>query len=111
MNEQDIAQFLESHLKPKPLTKEIKLEDSGLGDLDWDWTLFPNPASQSIRIHGHANRQGIFTIWSATGQPVLTHLDAGSDIKLDLSGLPAGMYILQWKGDQGQHQQRFQIVR
>ena len=57
MNEQDIAQFLESHAKPKPLTKEIKLkpksltkeiklekssaadvtEDSELGDLNWDF--------------------------------------------------------------------------
>jgi hypothetical protein len=89
---------------------DIDMVDA-VGGLDWDWTLFPNPASQSIRIHGHAHRQGVFTIWSATGQPVSTHLDSGSDLNLDLSGLPAGMYILHWEGDQGQHQQRFQIVR
>ena len=89
---------------------DIDMVDN-VGDLDWDWTLFPNPASQSLRIHGHAHRQGVFTIWSATGQPVSTHLDSGSDLNLDLSGLPTGMYILHWKGDQGQHQQRFQIVR
>lgn len=89
---------------------DIDMVDA-VGGLDWDWTLFPNPTSQSIRIHGHAHRQGIFTIWSATGQPVSTHLDSGSDLSLDISGLPAGVYILHWKGDQGQHQQRFQIVR
>jgi hypothetical protein len=70
------------------------------------WTLYPNPASDEIRILG-LNEQVLSPNWvltDAVGRvlTVPTVQESPSEIRVDLRGLPAGVYSVRSTGNLGQ---------
>lgn len=64
------------------------------------FTLFPNPAQNSIQIKNHhPDTFSSVEIYSVIGQPVLTQL-LENNITIDVSSLPNGVYFVYLSSDQ-----------
>jgi hypothetical protein len=62
------------------------------------WQLAPNPASGQVAVHGRFAKPTLVEVWDALGQSVYraTRLpDAQNSLSLDLSALPAGLYLVR----------------
>jgi len=66
------------------------VEPSGPADFD----IFPNPATSSILIEGLPDAAE-FKITNASGTTVLTGATEGDKTGIDISRLPAGLYVFQ----------------
>lgn len=56
-------------------------------------TVYPNPASQYIRIKGYQDHGNLYII-SASGKPVMQITEPCGDTEIDISGLARGTYII-----------------
>ena len=60
----------------------------------------PNPASDKLTVHvgGSAGQRGTITLTDMAGR-VLRHTQvAGTETEVNLTGIPAGLYLLQYMG-------------
>jgi hypothetical protein len=61
--------------------------------------LYPNPTTGRLLIEVKTAEQIDARLYGLTGQEVMQQQAAGKTLKLDLSSLPAGMYILSVNGE------------
>ncbi len=72
----------------------------GIGEEDQiDARIYPNPASQYVFIDSQEDIQ-MLSLYSIDGKNVLNTEQQGPNIKLDLSGLEAGLYLLKITTDE-----------
>ena len=65
------------------------------------WTLSPNPAQDQVRLTGTRAGQEV-QLWDLTGRLVLTQkLGAEAAHRVDVAGLPKGVYVVRLKGQPG----------
>jgi hypothetical protein len=57
--------------------------------------LFPNPANDIVTVNGSFGK-GIILLINSTGQTVLSANVNAPPLKLDVSRLPAGLYVLRF---------------
>jgi len=93
----------------------VENNTTGTKDLDDNFSLGinPNPTTGNlfIQISSKANRDLQFNLFSATGQKVLSRQWNGiqnNQLQLDISNLPNGIYIAQFRS--GQHHYSEQII-
>ncbi|MEZ4899475.1 MAG: T9SS type A sorting domain-containing protein [Saprospiraceae bacterium] len=74
--------------------------------LDKSWSVTPNPASNEITIHCRQSLPGLCTVqllnMQGKGFPLYTFLqgwDNGQELRLDVAGYPAGIYLLKLTQD------------
>jgi hypothetical protein len=72
-----------------------------------DLVMHPNPAQQTIRISRGGEERGRVDVRDARGVLVSCTSQLQPFITLDLSGLPAGLYLVTWVGEQGTRSGRF----
>ena len=63
--------------------------------------IFPNPATDLIQLHLPTNHSTMLTLFNLLGEKVKEQTITGSDITIDVSELPAGMYVVragEWSG-------------
>ncbi len=58
-------------------------------------SLYPNPTSGMVHLEGELEPKASATVLNAGGQVLKEHLSIGEDPKLDLSHLPAGLYLIR----------------
>lgn len=72
--------------------------------------VYPNPAHDQLIVSAKASFQdwnGQLSIINLAGQTVRQLNMTGQQALIDLRGLPNGMYLLQWQGDEGTFTQSF----
>lgn len=71
------------------------------------FSLAPNPSTGSLRInlHGPATPGGVLSVFDARGACITTTIIQSSAANLDLSTLPAGPYLVQFRSDRATHTQ------
>lgn len=67
---------------------------TGLDNKDSEFRIYPNPANQKLQISTNSN-SGIVQILSSTGIAVYESHLSESDLTLDVSGYPTGVYLLK----------------
>ena len=72
-------------------------------------TIYPNPATEQIRIEGGLGK-GQILIFSALGQELINQTVDGTTAEISIQGLPAGTYWGQWLGGEGVRQY-FSFIR
>lgn len=59
---------------------------------------FPNPVRDNLMVVGLPSA-GVFTLFSLSGQQLLTRATYDQTASIDVSFLPAGNYLLRWEGE------------
>ena len=59
------------------------------------WLVYPNPTASTVRIESTLDGAEQVTIYSVTGQSLLTRTGVRFPLQLDLAHLPAGHYIIR----------------
>ena len=72
-------------------------------------TLFPNPAQQFVTVHADGLRKVV--VYNLTGQQLLQRRANGNELKVDLSGLEAGVYYFQINTQQGRRVQKVVLMK
>ncbi|MGB1577204.1 MAG: T9SS type A sorting domain-containing protein, partial [Flavobacteriales bacterium] len=73
--------------------------------------IYPNPASDVLRIQISANQIGYVWVKDLAGREVISSPLQGNTATLDLSAVPAGTYVIQVSNGETTQTQKFQIVR
>lgn len=61
-----------------------------------NFSIYPNPSNGLITVH--ANENGIVSIYSVTGEIILTHtISNNQNLNLDLTEVPTGIYFVELK--------------
>lgn len=71
-------------------------------------TVYPNPAQDVLNIDYKSELTGV-KIYNLLGQEVINRSAATSQIKLDISGLTSGVYIVKLSTEEGEHS--FRVVK
>ena len=73
------------------------------------WKMHPNPVRRYLTVDLPAGTAAELTVSSLIGTRVLRQLSPGGDLpaRLDLSALPAGVYLLQVRSAAGSGTRRF----
>ena len=80
------------HMPAEPVTKTLQVGHVGIAASENHAPLlYPNPATNAVRIIPNGERVTAVRLVSALGQPLPAPLSAG---RIDLSALPAGIYYL-----------------
>ena len=66
--------------------------------------VFPNPARHTITVRG-TDPNGILRVLTADGRLMKQYVTRGGDMPINISTLPAGMYIIWYKHHDRQQQQ------
>ncbi len=61
----------------------------------------PNPANGTVGVHFKAGQQGKITLLNSTGQVMYRKAVVTGSMEIDISGWPAGMYIVVWNDADG----------
>jgi hypothetical protein len=70
----------------------------------------PNPATTQTYVHGPWTSGAVtITLFDNTGRVVQQHAFTGAGYPLDLSQLPAGIYVLRSSAEQGEHSARLVV--
>ncbi len=71
-----------------------------------NFRLYPNPANDLLTVH---NVSGVKTIsiYSVTGKLINSYVNSNSVIRLNVSDLPSGLYLMKFDTDQGVSAKRF----
>lgn len=72
-------------------------------------SLYPNPVKTSLSIRTGSALPGTITLFTTAGQPVKHMAIRGYQTVVDMSGLPAGVYLAEIR--QGSQQQRLSVVK
>ncbi|EPR74557.1 hypothetical protein ADIWIN_0457 [Winogradskyella psychrotolerans RS-3] len=70
--------------------------------------VYPNPAQDVLNIDYKSELTGV-KIYNLLGQEVLNRTAATSQMKLDISGLTSGVYIVKLSAEEGEHS--FRVVK
>lgn len=74
--------------------------------------LFPNPANDFIYIYQPYLKESYYvSIYDMTGSQLFYEKMADADVRIDLSQLHSGLYVLKITSTQGALSRRFQVVR
>lgn len=84
-----------------------RLQAASLGnEVAKDVVVYPNPADRYIRVAAPAS-EALVKVINMTGAELMRVQLKGSKARLDISGLPAGIYMLEVHDGQKLHHQRF----
>ena len=78
--------------------------------VDWQVNIFPNPATDELRIDWDGEGELHAQLYNGTGQLLQSHNDLNVRHQLDVSQLPAGVYWLRLSDEQG-HQRSYQVQK
>ena len=93
---------------------------SSFFDIDWVGSVndeqgvmnvFPNPASGSIQVRCNTIGDGTLSLMDLNGKTLMSQQIQATTTTMDLSSLPAGMYMLQLHNVQGVRTQHIQVIR
>jgi hypothetical protein len=73
-------------------------DTTSVGGIDFsknDFHLYPNPATNFLQLKTNASENVHARVINATGQILINEKLRAEDVKLDISGLPQSIYILQ----------------
>lgn len=72
-------------------------------------SVYPNPASDEmvVFVKGIAGKDGTINVTDMTGKVLLSRVSTGSKTNVDVSSLPAGMYIVQYANADNRAQMKF----
>ncbi len=92
------------------LVSVFELEKNKVG-----FEVYPNPANDIINIYFESldpHPKGKFTLYNMQGQMVNSFLVNGSSISLivDVSHIPIGMYILEYRDEKGNRMKKKVII-
>jgi hypothetical protein len=71
----------------------VGMEDESLSTLAPSLEMYPNPASDVLFVNGPVGAP--VEVWNAAGEQVFTQVLEGSQSSVDVSGWPAGMYVVR----------------
>jgi hypothetical protein len=71
----------------------VGLEDESVSTSAPFLEMYPNPASDVLFMNGPAGAPVV--VWNAAGEKVITRILDGSQASVDVSGWPAGMYVVR----------------
>ena len=69
--------------------------------------LFPNPTTDELTIQMSQNAFNTFTITNSIGQQLIQQPLSGTQSKVNVSMLPAGLYYITFRGDNGTEVRKF----
>jgi hypothetical protein len=72
-------------------------------------SLYPNPVKAGLTVRTGSAQPGSITLFTTAGQPVKRAAIQGFETSLDVSGLPAGVYLAEIR--QGNQQLRLSVVK
>ena len=75
------------------------------------WSVFPNPANDLLHVNLRNSSRGELTMTDLGGRVALTSSLNGPRTTLDLSALPAGVYVLQLQQGPTVHVRNLHVVR
>ncbi|HOP03480.1 MAG TPA: endonuclease [Tenuifilaceae bacterium] len=79
----------------------VKANGTGLTPLNpTELSVFPNPASSDVFISMPCSEKGVITLYSTTGTVTKSFSASGNTAKLNVSDLPAGIYILVYSNSE-----------
>ena len=81
----------------------VKVLDVAKGDV----AIYPNPAKDELEIKTEQDAYTSFTITSSIGQVLMQQPLSGSQTKVNVKMLPAGLYYITMKGDNGSVVKKF----
>ena len=71
-------------------------------------TVYPNPAQDVLNIDYKSELTGV-KVYNLLGQEVINRTAATSQMKLDISGLTSGVYIVKLSAEEGEHS--FRVIK
>ena len=74
------------------------------------WTVFPNPVHDQLHINLTTPNQGTLTLLDAGGRVVLTSTLTNTHVKLDVSGLTPGSYVLHFSDGTSRYTRHIQVL-
>ncbi|MBR5352536.1 MAG: T9SS type A sorting domain-containing protein [Bacteroidales bacterium] len=81
----------------------------GIDDVeDASLTLCPNPASHIVSVN-LPDAHGTLTLFDVTGRRQMQHQTTSSEVTIDVSTLPQGVYMLQYTSQRGTSTTRFVV--
>lgn len=80
------------------------------GSPDQQFTLYPNPASETVRIQTNHD-QYTLTVTDRMGKIVLPVISQTGVYELNIGGLDEGLYFVTFQSDKGKSTQKLQIIR
>ncbi len=93
--------FSKSMVSPATVGEVIK---------DGQFAIYPNPASGMITLQAvHGLQPEVVTILDLSGRAVLRTEATGATVRLDVSGIPSGMYLVSIRTGDQQHIQKLLI--
>jgi hypothetical protein len=75
------------------------------------WNVFPNPTNGVIQVRVTTLGEGNLLLMDVNGKTLMSQQILATTTTMDLSSLPAGMYMLQLQNDQGVRTQHIQVIR
>ena len=77
------------------------------------WTLYPNPADGELLLEfsGRGVGSGSYAVYALTGEVILQGVLSGNMTRIDLTGLPEGAWLLEWKTSDSTQRSPFLVVR
>lgn len=69
--------------------------------------LVANPVSSTLRLENTTGTEILYTVFSLEGRALLQYADASERVELDVSMLPAGIFLLQARNGNGMLMERF----
>ncbi len=91
------------------------ISDPGLGvqsaKAEFNFSLYPNPASSSIIIEQITNHKSQIKIFDLQGQLVTLSLVEGQKTTIDISSLASGVYYMHLQSEEGVAVKKFEVVR
>jgi hypothetical protein len=87
--------------------------DAGEEYADLRFSLFPNPASDFLKIETPDDFKGAVILMDFNGRPVTTRNITGGGVTLDVKGLPTGAYMAYLKNEKGRFAgyKKFEITK
>ncbi len=92
--------------------QQVWLISTAVGEVgaeDWNANVFPNPTPGLLNII--SGDEVMVRLFDATGQLVLEQKAASGKDKMDLSGIPAGLYTLRMDNQASKGMKIFRIVK
>jgi polyhydroxybutyrate depolymerase len=71
------------------------------------FNIWPNPATEQLRLRIDNFQDGIVNIYAIDGKTVATYIYNGNDLIIDLTALPSAVYIIEFTSEKGRMASKF----